>query len=120
MAAELTNTANDVALLHPMIKSTTSTLRSAGLCEAPKAMVADAGYWSSNNIDNRPAECPQLFVAVARHGRRGKPRTDGKPNTGRSLVLAASMAERLASNEGRALMRQRRTSIEPLFGQIKG
>jgi hypothetical protein len=56
---------------------------------------------------------------VARHGRRGTPRADGKPNTGRSLTLAAAMTERLDTERGQDLMRQRRTSIEPLFGQIK-
>ena len=102
VGAEIADAANDVAQLHPMIEATTNTLQDAGVLEAPKAVAADAGCWSSSNIESRPADCPELFIAVARHGRRGKPRADGKANTGRSLALAATMTERLNTDEGRA------------------
>jgi len=96
-----------------MIEATTATLHNAGVLETPKVVVADAGYWSSDNIDSRPADCPALFIAVARHVRRGKPRADGKPNTGRSLTLAATMTERLDTDEGRRLMRRGEPASSP-------
>jgi hypothetical protein len=43
VAAELTDEANDVHQLDPMLKATATTLAAAGIDERPEALLADSG-----------------------------------------------------------------------------
>jgi len=49
VAAELTDEANDVHQLEPMLAATAATLAVAGIDERPEAALADSGYWSIAN-----------------------------------------------------------------------
>ena len=62
---------------------------------------------------------PELFIAVANHARRGKPRQDGQPSASKTDHLVAAMQQRLATDTGRRMMCLRGTTVEPLFGQTK-
>jgi transposase len=118
VAAELTDEANDVHQLKPMLAATAATLATAGIEERPEALLADAGYWSIDNLTTIP-NAPELYVPPARHGRQGKPRKDGKPSASRSDRLRAAMKAKLASEDGKARYAKRRETVEPVFGQIK-
>jgi hypothetical protein len=50
VAAELTDEANDVHQLDPMLQATTTTLAAAGIEERPATLLADSGYWSIANL----------------------------------------------------------------------
>ncbi len=56
---------------------------------------------------------------MASHGRRGKPRQDGRPSQSKTDHLVAAMQQRLATDTGKRMMRLRATTVEPLFGQTK-
>jgi transposase len=118
VAAELTQDANDVHQLQPMLAATATTLAAAGIDERPEATLADSGYWSIDNLTTIPS-APELYVPPARHGRQGKPRKDGKPSASRSDGLRAAMKAKLASEDGKARYAKRRETVEPVFGQIK-
>jgi Transposase DDE domain len=118
VAAELTDEANDVHQLEPMLKATAATLAAAGIAERPEAALADSGYWSIDNLTAIP-DAPELLIPPARHGRQGKPCKDGKPSASRSDGLRAAMKEKLASDDGKARYAKRRETVEPVFGQIK-
>jgi transposase len=118
VAAELTDQANDVHQLDPMLKATATTLAAAGIDERPAALLADSGYWSIDNLTTIP-NAPELYIPPARHGRQGKPRKDGKPSASRSDGLRAAMKAKLASDDGKARYAKRRETVEPVFGQIK-
>jgi Transposase DDE domain len=118
VAAELTDEANDVHQLKPMLAATAATLATAGIEERPEALLADAGYWSIDNLTTIP-NAPELYVPPARHGRQGKPRKDGKPSASRSDGLRAAMTAKLKSEDGKARYAKRRETVEPVFGQIK-
>jgi transposase len=118
VAAELTDEANDVQQLEPMLEATAATLAAAGIDERPEAALADSGYWSIDNLTTIP-NAPELYIPPARHGRQGKPRKDGKPSASRSDGLRAAMKAKLASEEGKARYAKRRETVEPVFGQIK-
>jgi hypothetical protein len=79
VAAEPICEANDVHQLEPMLEATAATLAAAGIHERPVALLADAGYWSIDNLTTIP-NAPGLYIPPARHGRQGKPRKDGKPS----------------------------------------
>jgi hypothetical protein len=118
VAAELTDEANDVHQLDPMLPATATTLAAAGIDERPAAALADSGYWSIDNLTTIP-NAPELYIPPARHGRQGKPRKDGKPSASRSDGLRAAMTAKLKSEDGKARYAKRRETVEPAFGQIK-
>jgi transposase len=118
VAAELTQQANDLQQLAPMLAATTTTLAAAGIAQRPGRLLADCGYWSIANV-TQPPGAPELLIPPARHGRQGKPRKDGKPSASKSDGLRAAMNAKLASDDGKACYAKRKETIEPVFGQLK-
>lgn len=49
MAAAVTQDANDVGQLHPMLEKAGANLRAAGVTDPVREATADAGYWSEEN-----------------------------------------------------------------------
>jgi transposase len=118
VAAELTQDANDLRQLQPMLKATTTTLAAAGIAERPGVLLADSGYWSIANLTEIP-DAPELLIPPAKHARQGKPRKDGKPSASKSDGLRAAMQAKLRSEDGKARYALRKETVEPVFGQIK-
>jgi transposase len=118
VAAELTQQANDLQQLAPMLGAIATTLAAAGIGDPVQRLAADSGYWSITNVSVLPG-APELLIPPARHGRHGKPRKDGKPSESKSDGLRAAMTAKLASEHGKVSYAQRSHTIEPVFGQIK-
>jgi hypothetical protein len=118
VAAELTQQANDLQQLAPMLAAICTTLTSAGIAARLQGLAADSGYWSIANASAIP-DAPELLIPPARHGRHGKPRKDGKPSESKSDILRAAMRAKLDSAQGKASYAQRSRTIEPVFGQVK-
>jgi transposase len=118
VAAELTQDANDVHQLEPMLQATAATLAAAGIAERPEALLADSGYWSIANLTEIP-NAPELLIPPAKHGRQGKARKDGRPSESNSDGLRAAMTAKLTSEDGKARYAKRKQTVEPAFGQIK-
>jgi hypothetical protein len=89
VAAELTQQANDVQQLAPMLTAI-GTLTRAGMAEPLQRVAADPGYWSIANVSAIP-DAPELLIPPAHHGRHGKPRKDGEPSASKSDGLRAMM-----------------------------
>jgi transposase len=118
VAADLTQQANDVHQLAPMLAATAATLEAAGITDRPAALLADSGYWSIANLTQLPG-APELFIPPAKHGRQGKPRKDGQPSASKSDGLRAAMTAKLATEAGKARYATRKQTVEPVFGQVK-
>jgi transposase len=118
VAAELTQQANDLQQLPPMLSAIRTTLAAAGIGDPVQQLAADSGYWSIANVSTIP-DAPELLIPPARHGRHGKPRKDGKPSASKSDSLRAAMRAKLDSTQGKAHYAQRSRTIEPVFGQVK-
>jgi transposase len=118
VAAELTQQANDLQQLQPMLAATTATLDAAGIPQRPGRLLADCGYWTIANLTQLP-DAPELLIPPARHGRQGKPRKDGTPSASKSDRLRATMTAKLASDDGKVCYAKRKETIEPVFGQLK-
>jgi len=75
VAVGVTQEANDVQQLKPMLETLERTLEAAGIEEQPKAALADAGYWSEANVKacSRPEE-PELLIATAKDWKQRKAR----------------------------------------------
>ena len=118
VAAELTQDANDVQRLHPMLRAVDQTLAAAGILDRPATVLADSGYWSIANLTTI-RDAPELLVWPAKTGRTGKPRKDSQPSASRSDGLRAAMFARLRSEPGKARYAKRKQTVEPVFGQLK-
>jgi transposase len=118
VAAELTQQANDLQQLAPMLTAIRTTLTAAAISDPVQRLAADSGYWSIANVSAIP-DAPELLIPPARHGRHGKPRKDGQPSASRSDSLRAAMQARPDSPQGKACYAQRSRTIEPVFGQVK-
>jgi transposase len=118
VAAELTQDANDVQQLAPMLQAVDRALAAAQIPARPGTVLADSGYWSIANLTSIP-DAPELLVWPAKTGRTGKPRKDGKPSASRSDGLRAAMFAKLDGDQGKACYAKRKQTVEPVFGQLK-
>jgi transposase len=109
VAADVTDQAPDSHNLIPMLHQTT---RNCG--RAPAVATADAGFWD-HDVAERAAEIgTRALVALSRDSRPQQVEPSVEENAARRR-----MAEALALHENRLLYRRRKTTVEPVFGQIK-
>ena len=89
----------------------------------PETVLADNGYANGAEVAALEAGGIEALVATASEGRRR--RHDFRPSGAGTAVKEAKaawlreMAHKLDSEEGRALYRLRRQTVEPVFGVIK-
>ena len=91
--------------------------------DRPETVLADNGYANGAEVAALEARGIEALVATAAEGRRR--RHDFRPTGAGTAVKEAKaawlrdMASKLDSEEGRALYRLRRQTVEPVFGVIK-
>jgi hypothetical protein len=113
IAAELLGNANDYGMLEPVIDAARGQLAGAGITEQINVLLADAGYWDSEQIENLAAVGIQPLVPP---DSSTKKRNQGANRQGPRYDF---MRRVIKSDTGHALYRQRKHAIEPIFGQIK-
>jgi transposase len=111
VAAELTQQTNDREQLLPMVQSVRTTAQST-----PAVVTADAGYWDTTSLSNLSLDGIQVLVSPD-----SKPQPPGAPLpvSAPQNEDALRMRELLATETGKALYATRKTTVEPVFGQIK-
>jgi len=122
LAVELTQKANDVAELHPMIAATEQSLHALGIPSPIGTVLADAGYYSEANLADADPEGPELLVATTKDWKQRKAARDAPPPRGRipaDMPARERMERALLTKRGQALYRMRGQTVEPVFGQIK-
>jgi hypothetical protein len=111
LAAEVNTDPQDFSHLGPMVKAAQRELANAGVTEQPDVVVADAGYWHHEQMDDLAAQGITVLVAPDSTKRQGaRPGWDGGRYSFMRQVLAGP---------GREHYRKRHRTIEPVFGQIK-
>ena len=115
VGAEITQEANDQHQLLPMLEATRHTLKTAGIDETPREVVADTGYWNEEAIANEKPEMTEFFLNPFRKA-RGRKRKDGaepkkKPPT--------PFEEKMQGDRAREILKRRGGMVEGVFGQIK-
>jgi len=123
VAVGVTQDANDVQQLEPMLDTMGRTLEAAGIVERPWVALADAGYWSEANatIDNE-LESPELIIATTKDWKQRKLMRERGCPCGRiplSLSPKERMERKLLTKRGQALYKLRSIVAEPVYGQIK-
>jgi hypothetical protein len=112
VAADVLTQATDGEALSPMVAKAIRELAKAGIAPHPRVLVADAGYWSNDQLDRvREGEVIPI-VAVDGRSRAG-PRPDrrGGPYEFMRMVLRSPL--------GAALYAKRQWMTEPVFADIK-
>ncbi len=109
VAATVSNIASDTPQLMPVLAQVRDTLG-----QSPTMLLADAGYASEANFAALEADDQAACIALGREGKTS-PRTID-PTT---HPATARMHTRMASDEGKAHYRRRKTLPEPVFGWLK-
>ncbi len=122
VAVAVTQEANDVQQLLPMLEQMNQNLTAAGIAERPGVGLADAGYWSEANLlAGRIPDLPELLVATTQNWKQRKAaRERGCPRERipKGLSLREWMERKLLTKRGRALYKKRGVLVEPVFGQM--
>jgi transposase len=115
VAAQVTQRANDKQQAKPLIEEMKKNL--AG--EKPRAVSADAGYYSEDNVRYLEGEEIEPYVATGRrkHGDKSKAPRGRIPS---GATLKERMARKLLTVKGKREYSKRKETVEPVFGQIKG
>jgi transposase len=110
VAAEINTDSPDFGHLEPMIGAARGQLRKIGIFHKPEVVVADAGYWHTEQMDRLAAQgIPLLIPPDAGKRKTARPGWDGGRYTWmRSLI---------ATENGHRLYRKRQVTVEPVFGQ---
>jgi len=122
VAANVTEEANDVHQLHPMLEAISQELEGAKVGGQPDRTLFDAGYWSEENVRRASEEGPELLVATTKDWKQRKLlREQGCPRgrIPKHLGLRERMERKLLTKRGRGLYKLRSQTVEPVFGQIK-
>lgn len=112
IAAEIIGNGVDYGLLEPVTEAAVSELAAAGIDGQIDVLLADAGYWASEQIENLAARGIQPLVPPDGQN----PKRIGSNRKGPRYDF---MRRVISSDHGRALYSKRKHTIEPVFGQIK-
>ena len=122
VAAELTQQANDIHQLHPMVAQARDNLHTIGYHQPLGIALADAGYCSDANLTTVVPNGPDLLVATNKDWKQRKAQREQPPPRGRipaHLSARERMERALLTKRGRRLYKLRGQTVEPVFGQIK-
>jgi transposase len=112
LAAEITLDAPDFGHLEPMLDTTLAQLRRQGVTEQPGAVLADAGYWHTRQIESITERGIRVLIPPD-----GTMREGHRP--GWENGLYELMRNELSTDRGRELYARRKITVEPVYGQIK-
>jgi transposase len=119
IATHITQSATDIRELVPMMEEIAVGLAGTEINEMPRLLLADAGYFSKDNLEAAKDNEIDLLIATGRvkHHER-------VPKTPRGRIRADAtsrerMVRRLRTRKGRADYARRKAIVEPVFGQMK-
>src|SRR4051794_34903026 len=119
LAADVTDQANDVRQAVPMVDRTRANLDAAGVKEAIKAALGDAGYYSETNATALGQRGIEAYLATERLKHNEKVASAPRGRISNGLSAKQRMARKLRTKVGRAMYARRKGMIEPIFGQLK-
>jgi transposase len=110
IAAEINTDSPDFGHLEPMIGAARRQLKTIGIFRKPEVVVADAGYWHNEQMDQLAASgIPLLIPPDAGKRKTARPGWQGGRYTWMRYLLA--------TENGHRLYRKRQVTVEPVFGQ---
>jgi transposase len=117
VAGDVVQAPNDKQQLQPMVDQ---VIANVGV---PAGVIADSGYFSEANVQSvEQRETPTIgaHIAVERDRHGAPPSGPPRGRIPKGLSVADRMRRRLRTKRGRAIYAQRKITVEPVIGQIKG
>jgi transposase len=112
IAAEINADSPDFGHLGPMIDAAERELAAAGIHGSPDVVLADAGYWHQDQIEQIVSRGTKVLIPPDAGKRKGtRPGWDGG--------FYAFMRRVLDSDDGGALYAKRQGMVEPVFADTK-
>ena len=118
LAASLRQSGADAPALPDMLTELASSLAAAGITGSPRTLLADAGYFSADNVEavTTAGMNPLLATGRLKHGEKPPPTPRGRIPAG--LTPKQQMSRKLRTKKGKADYARRKAIVEPVFGQI--
>jgi transposase len=117
VAATLTQAANDKKQLVPVLEE---VKRNVG--QLPEKVTADSGYFSATAVTSEVLSNVDLYVTPDSSKKTEQVEelaTESPPPSELDQEVAARMRAKLKTESGRAIYKQRKMIVEPVFGQVK-
>jgi hypothetical protein len=112
LAAEVMTASPDFGHLGPMVSAARAELAAAGVVEAPNVIVADAGYWHLEQMNELTGQgIPVLVPPDSSRRKNTRPGWNGGAYDFMRSVLDTDLGEQLYKQRGQL--------IEPIFGNAK-
>jgi transposase len=119
IAVAVTQQATDVQQWQPMVSAAEAQLTAAGISEKPRLWLADAGYYSDDNVKAAEHHGIDALIATGRLAHGEKPLAAPRGRIPAGATRKDRMARRLRTKKGRADYARRKAIAEPPFGQMK-
>jgi transposase len=119
VVAELSDEAPDAEQLEPALDQLDENLDAAG-AELPEdaVLTADAGYFSEANVRITSEHGLDGHIATGRFKHDEPPAPAPRGPIPKDATPKQRMARKLQTKKGRAIYKQRKAIVEPVFGQI--
>ena len=117
--SDVTPQANDVRQAVPMVDQARANLDAAGVNEAIKAALGDAGYYSEQDAKDLEQRGIEAYLATERLKHHEKVAAAPRGRIPAGLSAKQRMARKLRTKKGRSMYARRKGMIEPIFGQLK-
>jgi transposase len=114
VAAEVMTASPDFGHLGPMLTAARRELTAAGITKAPEVVVADAGYWHLEQMNEITAAGIPVLIPPDSSRRANKPKRAGWDGGAYDFMRSV-----LSTELGSELYKQRAQLIEPIFGNTK-
>jgi transposase len=117
VAASLTQAANDKQQLVPVLAEVKTNVG-----RWPEKVSADSGYFSTAAVSNEVLSSVDLYVTPDRSKKTEEPAelpATAPPPFELDPDVIDRMREKLKTEQGRAVYKQRKMIVEPVFGQVK-
>jgi transposase len=114
VAADVAQETNDKKQIEPMVDHIQHNLK-----KMPKHLLADAGYFSEDNISFLHQQNIKALIPPDRIRHTEKPLAAPRGRIPKNLSLKDSMRRLLVTKRGKKLYGKRKETVEPVFGQIK-
>ena len=112
IAAEIAVESPDFGHLEPVVAAAERELAHAGVSDRPGVVLADAGYWHKQQMEQIVSRGITVIIPPDAKNRDGQ-----RPGWNKGLY--AFMRNVISSEAGGQLYRQRQALVEPVFGDIK-
>lgn len=95
------------------------SLAAAGISDGPETLLADAGYFSADNVKACTEAGIDPLIATGRQKHGEQPPAASRGRIPKGLTPKQRMTRKLRTKKGRANYARRKAIVEPVFGQMK-